>query len=81
MSGLTLLREAEHSIVLRGSDMQQLLELVSPKHLLAALRILPLIIVVVLLAPAWLFWIFLPEGRQTRVIDLVKELIRWTKAT
>ncbi|MFF9673717.1 hypothetical protein ACF1GS_18790 [Streptomyces eurythermus] len=61
--------------------MQQFLELVSPKYLLAALRILPLIIVVVLLAPAWTFWIFLPEGRQKRVIDLMKQLIEWTKAT
>ncbi|MGW7421983.1 hypothetical protein ACWGJB_18295 [Streptomyces sp. NPDC054813] len=61
--------------------MQQFLELVSPKHLLAALRILPLIIAVVLLAPAWICWIFLPEGRQKRVIDLVKQLIEWTKAT
>ncbi|MDX3577223.1 hypothetical protein [Streptomyces sp. FL07-04A] len=61
--------------------MQQFLELGSPKHLLAALRILPLIITVVLLAPAWFFWIFLPEGRQKRVIDLVKQLIEWTRAT
>lgn len=61
--------------------MQQILELVSPRHLLTALRILPLIIVVVLLAPAWLFWIFLPDERQKRVIDLMKQLIEWTKAT
>ncbi|WP_406722866.1 hypothetical protein OG968_23985 [Streptomyces althioticus] len=61
--------------------MQHILELVSPKYILEALRIFPLIIVVVLLAPAWLSWVFLPEGRQKRVIDLVKQLIEWTKAT
>ncbi|MGW0880360.1 hypothetical protein [Streptomyces sp. NPDC002671] len=61
--------------------MQQILEVVSPKYLLGALRILPLIIVVLLLAPAWLSWVFLPENRQRRVIDLVKQLIEWTKAT
>ncbi len=61
--------------------MQHILELVSPKYILGALRILPLIIVVVLLAPAWLSWVFLSESRQSRVIDLVKQLIEWTKAT
>ncbi|MFD8614474.1 hypothetical protein [Streptomyces sp. NPDC059631] len=61
--------------------MQQFFEVVSPKHLLVALRILPLIIVVALLAPAWMLWVFLPEQRQKRVIDLMKQLIEWTKAT
>lgn len=61
--------------------MQQFLEFVSPKHFLAALRIFPLIIAVTLFAPTWFFWIFLPEARQKRVIDLVKQLIEWTKAT
>ncbi|MFF4802335.1 hypothetical protein ACFY1U_28685 [Streptomyces sp. NPDC001351] len=61
--------------------MQHILELVSPKHFHGALLILPLIIVVVLLAPCWLSWVFLPESRQKRVIDLVKQLVEWTKAT
>jgi hypothetical protein len=58
-----------------------LLEVVNPKHILGALRILPLIIIVLLLAPCWLCWVFLPEARQKRVIDLVKQLIEWTRAT
>ncbi|OIJ97755.1 hypothetical protein BIV25_13180 [Streptomyces sp. MUSC 14] len=61
--------------------MHSILDSINPKHILGALRILPLIIVVVLLAPAWLSWVFLPESRQKRVIDLVKQLIEWTKAT
>ncbi|MGW3118523.1 hypothetical protein ACWDBW_15530 [Streptomyces sp. NPDC001107] len=61
--------------------MQHILELVSPKYILGALRIVPLIIVVVLLAPSWLSWAFLPESRQKRVIDLIKQLVEWTKAT
>ncbi|MET8687407.1 hypothetical protein ABZV77_24650 [Streptomyces sp. NPDC004732] len=61
--------------------MVPLLDLISPRHLLVALRIVPLILVVVLLAPAWLSWIFLPESRQLRVIDVMQKLIDWTKAT
>ncbi|MFD7324269.1 hypothetical protein ACFV9D_24760 [Streptomyces sp. NPDC059875] len=57
------------------------LELFSPRHVLTALRIVPLIIATVLLAPAWCCWIFLPRSRQELMIDLTTKLIDWTKAT
>ncbi|MDT0616481.1 hypothetical protein [Streptomyces lancefieldiae] len=58
-----------------------LLEPVHPRHVLEALRIVPLIIVTILLAPAWSCWIFLPRSRQELLLDLTGKLITWTRAT
>ncbi|MGR3871580.1 hypothetical protein ACUXZZ_23755 [Streptomyces graminifolii] len=51
------------------------------KHALIALKILPVVLVVVLSAPAWLTWTFLPEQRQRVVLDMVKALADWTQAS
>lgn len=40
---------------------------------------LPLVLVVVLSAPAWICWIFLPADRQASVIDFTQKLIDWGK--
>lgn len=42
------------------------------------MRVLPVLSVVLLSAPAWLTFPFLPSERRRAVLDLVKELIRWT---
>jgi hypothetical protein len=48
------------------------------KHAFVALKLLPVLVVVVLSAPAWLTWPFLPEPRQRVVLDMVKALADWT---
>lgn len=47
-------------------------------RLLATLRLLPVVLVVVLSAPAWITWPYLPSERQDFVLRMVKELILWT---
>lgn len=42
-------------------------------------RILPVLVIVVLSAPAWIAWPFLPEPRQRIVLEMVKELAAWTR--
>ncbi|TQF04241.1 hypothetical protein E6W39_20930 [Kitasatospora acidiphila] len=51
------------------------------KHALVVLKVLPVLLVVVLSAPAWLTWPFLPEQRQRMVLDMVKALADWTRNT
>ncbi|MEU6236282.1 hypothetical protein [Kitasatospora sp. NPDC047058] len=51
------------------------------RHALIGLRILPVLFVVVLSAPAWVSWPFLPEPRQRMVLDMVKALADWTRVT
>jgi hypothetical protein len=43
------------------------------------LRVLPVLVIVILSAPAWLTWPFLPADRQQVVLDMVKELAAWTR--
>ncbi|MES4908890.1 MULTISPECIES: hypothetical protein [unclassified Streptomyces] len=43
------------------------------------LKVLPVILVVVLSAPAWLTWPFLSRQRQQVVLDMVKALADWTR--
>lgn len=50
-------------------------EFVSP--MLRSLRYLPLLILVILMLPAWLSWIFLSEKRQVSALKMVGELRRW----
>jgi hypothetical protein len=45
--------------------------------LVVALRIFPVILVVVLSTPAWLSWPFLSDRRQQRVLQMTKELAAW----
>lgn len=59
----------------------QVLEVISPRNILSAMRIMPLLIATVLMAPAWALWIFLPSSRQQLMMDLMGKLIEWTKAT
>ncbi|MGA5703082.1 hypothetical protein [Peterkaempfera bronchialis] len=48
------------------------------KYALMMLKVLPVVLVVTLSAPAWLTWPFLPEPRQRVVLDMVKALAEWT---
>lgn len=42
------------------------------------LRSLPILIVVLLSAPAWMTWPFLTERRQRIVLEMVRTLSDWT---
>ncbi|MFJ2582943.1 hypothetical protein [Kitasatospora aureofaciens] len=46
---------------------------------LVALFALPLLAVVLLSAPAWLTWPFLPSGRQEVVLAVLDRLVQWTR--
>ncbi|WEV26711.1 hypothetical protein OYE22_17035 [Streptomyces sp. 71268] len=46
---------------------------------LVVLYVLPLLTVVLLSAPAWLTWPFLPAGRQRVVLEVIDRLVRWTR--
>ena len=48
--------------------------------LITALLVLPLTLIVVLSAPAWLVWPFLPESRCDAVLKFLGNLIDWIKA-
>ena len=43
------------------------------------IRMVPVTIVVILSAPAWLSWIFLPEDRRKTVLEMIDALARWTR--
>lgn len=47
---------------------------------LAVPLVLPLLAVVVLSAPAWLTWPFLPAERQRTVLRVLDRLVHWTRA-
>ncbi|MFJ1562092.1 hypothetical protein [Streptomyces mirabilis] len=51
------------------------------KYALVVLKLLPVLLVVALSAPAWLSWPFLSEARQHVVLDMVKALADWTRST
>ena len=42
-------------------------------------RAVPVVIIVILSAPAWLTWPFLSEARQRTVLQMVDALARWTR--
>jgi len=48
--------------------------------LITALLVLPLTLIVVLSAPAWLVWPFLPQSRSEAVLKFLGNLIDWIKA-
>lgn len=50
------------------------------RPLLVVLFLLPLLTVVLLSAPAWLTWPFLPHPRQRVVLEFLDRLVRWTRA-
>ena len=43
------------------------------------IRVVPVILIVILSAPAWLTWPFLSEARQRTVLQMVDALARWTR--
>jgi hypothetical protein len=43
------------------------------------IRAVPVILIVILSAPAWLTWPFLSESRQRTVLQMVDALARWTR--
>jgi hypothetical protein len=47
---------------------------------ITALLVIPLVLVVVLSAPAWLAWPFLPKGRCDAVLKFLSRLIDWIRA-
>ncbi|RAJ29838.1 hypothetical protein K353_06542 [Kitasatospora sp. SolWspMP-SS2h] len=47
---------------------------------LVSLLALPLLAVVLLSAPAWLTWPFLPAPRQRVVLAVLDRLVQWTRA-
>jgi len=52
---------------------------IGPSVISVVARTIPVLVVVILSAPAWLTWPFLPEARQRRVLDMVDALARWTR--
>jgi hypothetical protein len=42
-------------------------------------RIVPVTLIVILSAPAWLTWPFLSESKQRTVLQMVDALARWTR--
>ena len=46
---------------------------------LTALLVIPLILVITLMTPAWLLWPFLPDKRRNDVRALIGQLIDWIK--
>ncbi|WP_425837403.1 hypothetical protein [Streptomyces fractus] len=61
--------------------LQSLAELVSPRHLLVALRFLPVLVIVVAMLPTWILWPVLPARTHIDVNTFLDKLIAWTKAT
>ncbi|GAA2731816.1 hypothetical protein GCM10010360_16380 [Streptomyces nogalater] len=58
-----------------------ILEVFNPRYLLTVLRFLPVLIIVVLMAPAFLTWPFLPQRRHDSLLEFMQKLIDWTRAT
>lgn len=50
------------------------------RGLMAAVGMVPLILVVVFLAPTWLAWPLLSDGRRQDSLSLVAEFVKWTRA-
>jgi len=50
------------------------------RAVITALLVIPLVLVVLLTAPAWLVMPFLSESRRNSVLDLLDRLIDWIKA-
>lgn len=46
---------------------------------IAAILVVPLLVVVVLSAPAWLAWPFLDADRRTAVLDFLNRLVEWVR--
>jgi hypothetical protein len=51
-----------------------------PPGLVIALTFVPISLMVLLSAPAWLCWPFLNEQRRSTVLQLLDRLIEWTRA-
>lgn len=49
------------------------------RPLVVALAILPVLVVVLLLAPTWLLWPVLPADRQERLLRMCREFANWTR--
>jgi hypothetical protein len=62
---------ADHTIAFPGAGWQRVA--------LAALLVIPLILVAALMTPAWVLWPFLPDNRRKDVRALVGQFIDWIK--
>lgn len=51
------------------------------RSLLVVARVLPLLVIVCLSAPAWLAWVFLSRERQEMVLEMVKTMGAWACAS
>jgi hypothetical protein len=47
---------------------------------IAAIVVIPLLVVVVISAPVWLLWPFLDADRRTAVLQFLDRLVVWAKA-
>jgi hypothetical protein len=45
----------------------------------AAIMAVPLLVVIVLSAPAWLSWAFLSADRRNAVVDFLSLLVEWVR--
>lgn len=50
------------------------------RAVIAAILVVPLLLVVLLSAPAWLVWPFLASDRRTAVLEFLDRLVEWVKA-
>jgi hypothetical protein len=48
-----------------------------PSAIGTAIRMVPVVLIVVLMSPAWLTWPFLSEKRRQSVLQMVRILARW----
>ena len=44
-------------------------------------RIIPLLVMVILMAPTWVAWIFLSQSQRDSTIDMVNSMVGWVSAT
>jgi hypothetical protein len=49
------------------------------RALVVAITMLPVILLVILSAPAWIVWPWLGEKRRDSVLQMVEQLTQWTR--
>lgn len=49
------------------------------RTVIAVVLVIPLIVVVILSAPAWTVWPFLTADRQTTVMQFLDRIVEWVK--
>ncbi|WP_331756632.1 hypothetical protein [Streptomyces sp. NBC_01568] len=44
-------------------------------------RVVPLIVIVILMAPAWVSWVFLSQSQRDSTVAMVQSMVTWVRAT